>query len=125
MEEDKRRCVRLNIELPASFKVHKSQEHISHASSLDVSALGLRLLTREPLEKGQIFPIRIILPDQQRLTLTVEVVWAKREEASITEDYLAGVRIVTGKQPEDETKYVKFFAKEFLNQQKPPAPEKG
>ena len=49
---DKRRCHRLNIELPAILTI-EGEKCGNVATIIDVSAKGVRLLTNEQLVRGQ------------------------------------------------------------------------
>ena len=117
---DKRRCHRLHIELPATFKISEKDEEISLGTTLDVSALGLCLLTKEVLKVGQELALQLILPRGEKIRLQVKVVWVKETDFyGIEDEFMAGIKILEPFRA-DEVKFIKFFVKELLKS--PPLP---
>jgi len=110
---DKRRCHRLKVELPASFKASDEHKNLSIASTIDVSAIGICLISKEKLAVGQELPLHVTLPDDRRLTLNVKVIWVKEEIVSDINEYKMGIKINDGMKA-DEKKFVKFVAKEMI-----------
>jgi len=106
--KERRRCYRLQMELPVSFRASKYQRHISLGLTQNISATGLCFLTTQGVEVGQELKLDIQIPPEQKLTLTTEVVWV-RETGYISRDYYIGVRL---KEPVDEDahQYVRFCA---------------
>ncbi|MFA5088749.1 MAG: PilZ domain-containing protein [Candidatus Omnitrophota bacterium] len=110
---DKRRCHRLNVELPASFKISDAQKHVSLATILDISALGICLTSKERLVAGQELQLQVILPVNERIVLQAKVIWVKELIAYDVREYKVGIQIID-RVGTDEAKFIKFFADQFL-----------
>src|SRR3990167_4071698 len=113
-DADKRRAHRLKIELPASFKVTNAQKYISIGTTLDISAVGMCLKTREKLNVGQELAIQLKLPQGEKITLRAKVVWNKPMDFSPHSDLSIGIQLL-GPVGEDEKKFVRFYAQELFN----------
>ena len=112
--EEKRRCHRLHIELPASFVVPGSENNIATATILDLSAIGICFSSKEKLKVGQELSMQTMIPSEQRVTVKVKVVWVKEVQVLVSNEYRVGVKIVEP-MTADESKFVKFYAKKLLN----------
>ena len=111
---DKRRCHRLHIELPATFKASEKDDQISIGTTVDISALGVCLVTREALKIGQELAVQLILPGGDKTRIRVKVVWVKEKEYYDSgKEYLTGIKILEPMQA-DEARFIKYFVKEFL-----------
>ncbi len=119
MMQDKRRSYRLPVELPTSFKVFEEQSHISLGLINEISALGFSFSTKEFLSPGQELSMVVRFPDNQRLTLPVEVVWSRQEAFVDTPEYFVGVKLL---EPLNEQTsqyirlYVRYFFKAFMKE---------
>ncbi len=117
--DEKRRCFRFKLEVPAWFKnTRYQQKDLSIASTVNVSATGIALTTREPLEVGQQILMQVKLPPDERVIVRAEVVWVKDITRTFIPEYQVGLRLVEPMQYE-EGKFVKFCAQkmlEFFNQ---------
>lgn len=121
MSLEQRRCFRFKMELPAWFRNSRSQKDLSLATTLDVSATGMCLATREALEVGQEILMQVKLPPEDRVIIRTRVVWVREIAGTMVREYQVGLRLVEPMQYE-EGKFVKFFAKkmlDFWHQQKP------
>ena len=120
--EEKRRVLRFKLEVPAWFKNTKyKNKDLSIASTMNVSATGIALITREALEVGQQVLMQVKLPPDERVIVRAEVVWVRDITRTFIPEYQVGLRLVEPMQYE-ESKFVKFCAKkmlEFYNQEHP------
>ncbi len=111
---EKRTTHRLDINLPAFFEIPEAQDHITIATTLNISATGLRLLTKKRLEVGQELPLQINLSHEQTITIHVRVVWVKESYSNTTREYLMGIKIKDSMQA-DESKFVRFYAEKLMD----------
>lgn len=119
--QEKRRCHRIGIELPASYQASQAFRSISIATTLDISATGLCLLTREPLLVGQEIALQITLPVEGRIIVNVRVIWVKEIYTAMTTEFQIGLQIIEPMRA-DERAFVRFYAKQ-LRISRPPRPE--
>lgn len=115
--QEKRRCFRFSIALPAWYRKTKKGS-FTNAVTLDVSATGICFVSEEELDPGQGLVIKIILPPNQKILLNTRVIWVKSLFGSGCHEYRVGVKII---EPVhfDESKFVKFCAKLMLDLFKP------
>ncbi len=116
-----RRSVRLPIEIPATFKLYQFQQHISIGTTINISALGICLKTKEKLDPGQKLYIKLKLPSGEDANIQTVVMWRKEMDFSAATDYSIGIKIVDELKP-DEQKFIKYYVAEFL---KAPKEQKG
>ena len=77
MGEESRRFIRINVKLMAFLKVLETGK-VQRALTKDLSGVGLRLVTEQPLNPGTPLEVEVPLPDRGApLTFTAEVVWSK------------------------------------------------
>ncbi len=114
--QDRRRCHRIDAELPIAFRASRYQRHISVGLTQNVSATGLCFLSTQGVDVGQDLSLEIQIPPGDKLNLNTTVVWV-RETGYISRDYLIGVRL---REPvdEDARKFIRFCARE-LSRSKP------
>lgn len=110
---ENRRAHRLRIEIPATFKISKSQEHISIATTVDVSALGLCLQTKETLRAGQELTLTLKLSSAEKVNLNAVVVWFRTADFSLGGEYTAGIKL-TESPKEEEVKFIKFYVSKLM-----------
>ena len=105
---ERRRCHRMDIELPLSFKAMKIQRHISVGLTVNISAVGLCFQTTENLITGQPLTLTVQLPSEEKVDLNTQIMWV-RESGYISRDYFVGVKI---QEPlnDDAKTFVKFCA---------------
>lgn len=115
--QEKRRVHRLNIDLPVTFKQSGGQQHISIGATLNVSAIGLCLRTKEELEIGDKLFVTVQLPGGRNLVIDGEVMWVRELDFFKHKDYAVGFKIRDNMKM-NEADFVKFFAKEFLSSYK-------
>jgi Tfp pilus assembly protein PilZ len=111
---DKRRCLRHKIEVPAWFKNTRYQKDLSLATTINISATGICLTTREPLEAGQEVLMQVKLPPDERVIINTRVVWIQEIMGLTVREYLVGLRLVEPMQFE-EKKFVQFCARKMLD----------
>ena len=107
-DNDKRRCLRFRIELPAWYtRPHRQDE--GAAVTLDISATGACFISPDPLDVGRVLVMRIKLPHNEIVRIKVKVIWVKALFGSGADEYRIGVRII---EPVafDEAKFVRFCA---------------
>ncbi|MCX5681341.1 MAG: PilZ domain-containing protein [Candidatus Omnitrophica bacterium] len=109
---ERRHCYRLKIELPAKIQAIGKDTGRSVAVTVDVSALGFRILTNESLIVDQEISMQICI-NNETLDLRVKVVWISEEEISGEKRYTVGVKILETP-AQNELKFVRFFAKKLL-----------
>ncbi len=119
MRSEKRRCQRLKIEIPVSICANSQgasdpepNAQFSVATALDLSGLGFRILTNESLVSGKEIFIRAHLANEI-LNLKAKVMWIHENNSPDGEKYLAGIKILDTP-VHDESKFIKFFAKQLL-----------
>lgn len=110
---DKRRAHRLKIEIPATLKRTRDQAHISIATTLDISAMGLCLRVKERLQMGDQVIIQLQLSDRQTATLNAKVVWVKDDEFLMGPDFIVGIKITQSLKTE-EIKFIQFYVKKLF-----------
>ncbi len=113
---DKRRCHRLKVELPVSFPSPLNQEEIVLAATMDISATGICLVTKEPLEIGQELAVQVELPTGKRPVIHVIVIRVEEmigmEVMGGFKEYKIGFKI-TGPVAEDESVFVRYYAEKL------------
>ena len=106
---EKRRCHRVNIELPVCFELLGA---MYLAKTVDISATGLCILSRQELKIGDKVTVQVTLPGLARVILDVKVIWVRTKGASLIDEYRMGLQIVkTAKS--DQEKYVRFYARQL------------
>lgn len=113
MTNEHRRSHRIKIELPASFKASKTQNHSSVASVLDISATGICITTRDALDLGQELSIQVRLPSDEKLTVKAKVVWVKENIVLNDREYCMGIKLLEPMN-EDEAKFVRFYVSKLF-----------
>ena len=106
---EQRRCHRLSIELLVSFE---SMGAVHIAKTNDISATGLCILTRENLKIGKILPIRLTLPQGQKISLQVKIIWINEIPLGSISEYKVGLQIISSNRSEEE-KFVQFYAQQL------------
>ena len=77
MQEERRRVIRVNMKLITFIKVLETGK-VQRSLTKDLSGVGLRLVTEQPLSPGTPLEVEMKLPDREGpLTFTAEVVWSK------------------------------------------------
>ncbi|MFA5259960.1 MAG: PilZ domain-containing protein [Candidatus Omnitrophota bacterium] len=113
---DKRRCHRLKVELPVSFPSPQNKEEMVLAATMDISATGICLVTKEPLEIGQELAIQVELPTGQRPVIHVNVIRVEEMIEMVSmggyKEYKIGFKI-TGPVEEDESIFVRYYAEKL------------
>lgn len=109
---DKRRCQRLNIKLQATIKAIDQEAGLSIATTVDLSGLGFRIATKKELTVGQEISIQVSV-DHQHINLRAKVMWIEKNNLSPEKDSVVGVKILDTP-VHDESKFIKFFAKQLL-----------
>ena len=116
---DQRRTHRLPIELAVTFHPLDQEDIVAFATTMDISATGLSLLTKEPLAKGQKLKLQLELPRQKRITIHGEVVRVeeKKEMGFLggLNEFKIGIKIVDPIWG-DEAAYVRFVAEKMKEQ---------
>lgn len=112
--DDKRRCHRLNLQLPVSFRKLDDQQHLSMGSTLDVSALGMRMSSKEELRKGQVLDLYIGLSSVEKIKIHTRVIWVEEKDIFGSKEYLVGLKIIDSMKF-DEKKFIKYFSGKFLD----------
>ena len=109
--QDRRRCYRLDTQLPVTFQASKFQQHVSVGISQNISATGLCFTSTDRVDKGQDLVLEVRLPPGEKVKLNTEVVWV-RDAGTISRDYLIGVRL---KEPVDDNarKFIRFCARKM------------
>jgi len=109
----------LKIEIPVSICADSQgasdpepNAQFSVATALDLSGLGFRILTNESLVSGKEIFIRAHLANEI-LNLKAKVMWIHENNSPDGEKYLAGIKILDTP-VHDESKFIKFFAKQLL-----------
>ena len=113
MGQENRRVQRLEIALSLSFKVVPTQQYVSLATTVNISATGLCFVTKEKLHPGQDLIVQVTLSKFENVILPIQVVWVKEQFTFMQEEYAVGVKVKDSVDP-DVAKFVKFFANSFL-----------
>ncbi len=110
--DEKRRTHRLNIQLPARYRVAHPDMEFTDAVILNINVKGVCLIIDEELKLGTEVEIQVDLPDQSPLILTAHVIWVKASENQ--NEYATGVQVLDT-MSEDASKFVRFYAAKLLN----------
>lgn len=111
---DKRRSFRLKVEMPVSFKAHPDLGYVSLGMVNEVSALGFSMTTKEFLSPGVEMPVLMRLPDEQRLTIPVRVIWARQLSDEDVPEYFVGAKIQEPITPET-SEFIRYYVRYFLS----------
>ncbi len=77
MGEERRRFIRVDMKLVTFLKVVETGK-VQRSLTKDLSGVGLRLVTEQPLSPGTPLEVEMKLPDfDAPLTFTAEVVWSR------------------------------------------------
>ncbi len=106
--QDKRDSKRLDIHLTAIFRAPDVDDGICFASTVDLSASGLCLLTKVKLNQGQKWPFELVLPTDERILLKTEIVWIEEWDVLVSTEYKAGVKLTDAITP-TIARYAKFY----------------
>ena len=113
---DKRRCHRLKVELPVCFPSPLNNEEMVLAATMDISATGICLVTKEPLDVGQELAIQVELPTGEKPVIHVHVIRVEEMIEMVAlggfKEYKIGFKI-TGPVEEDESVFVKYYAEKL------------
>jgi len=118
---EQRQALRIGMELPASFEIDDGkEENLAIATTLNISAGGLCINTKQILSVGQKLLLRVGLMDllstdqkekvnkkSGAVALKVQVVWVKSFDVLVVEEYKVGIRLLDS-HGEDAQKFVKF-----------------
>jgi len=110
---DKRRSFRLDFEITATFKADQRQDHLSTSTTLNVSAVGLCMICKDSLTKGQEIMLTMRLPNEEKVEFDVKVIWIKEEFTIKGKEYTTGVKIIENNMP-GAAKFVKYYASQFM-----------
>jgi hypothetical protein len=99
-----------------SFAAPEDKEHVVLAATLDISATGIGLLTKEPLKAGQELTLRVDLPTGETPTVGAEVIRVEKMQqlgqlGGINE-YKIGLKL-SGPVHPDESVFVKYYAEKL------------
>lgn len=106
--QDKRDSKRLDLSLPAIFRTPDADDGICFASTVNLSAGGLCLLTKVKLKSGQKWPLELVLPTDERILLKTEIVWIEEWDVLVSTEYKAGVKLTDAITP-TIARYAKFY----------------
>ncbi len=113
MTPERRTTYRLNIELPAFVEIPGSPQNVSLATTLNISATGVCLLSKHRFDVGQELFLKINLPTKEKLTIHVQIVWFKETIAFNGREYMSGIKIIDAMKF-DEAKLVRFYADQLI-----------
>lgn len=99
----------MKLDIPVTIKGGLLHGKESTAAVLDVSALGLCLVTDKELRPGQKISVRVQFPTGQTATVQCEVVWVHERNKV----YKIGIRLVDKLQDEAK-KFIMYFVSEFI-----------
>lgn len=86
MSQERRRFQRVPETFPAQCRRSRSGEPWQEIQSLDISAGGLRFVSRLPFEQGEPLDFEMTLPaTNQELKVSGAVVWTKFQAAGVVE----------------------------------------
>jgi hypothetical protein len=84
MSQERRRSVRLNVQVPATIKRPDAAE-TQRVVILDISGHGMRLATEAALEPGTPLVVEVKLPNLRApVAARVKVLWSRPAEAGVT-----------------------------------------
>jgi hypothetical protein len=110
--QDKRRSHRLDIKLPATVSFLEKRGQVEFATTINVSATGIRILMKEKIEKQQKLIVTLRLPAEGNIVVHAEVVWVKEVSLYGHTEYQAGIKL-DDSMPADESKFVRYYAREL------------
>lgn len=114
MSIDKRRCHRFQLELPVCFHPASHPADLAEATTLNISAMGICMATREPLISGEEILIYLQLPSCEDVQVLTRVIWTRENSHDPVHAFRVGLKIIEPFRF-DEAKFVKFFATQMVN----------
>lgn len=108
--EERRSYRRFNIALPIQYKFAAFQDGMTKASTLDVSANGLRFRVKDRPGVDEEVHLLITLPGGRTVMLAAKVVWCQTADR---EDYEIGLRI-SDTRSEDGKAFMDFYSQQML-----------
>ena len=111
---EKRRYHRMEVGIPVSFELDEAKSLIM-STTLDISATGLSLILKEPLEVGRLLALTVCVDNDRMLKISARVVRIKEIKKTGEKEYLAGLKIID-KMDQDEIEFVRFVAKQMIEQ---------
>ena len=110
MSEEKRKYKRVDIELPALYKIAGSSTSLK-ATIVNISPEGLRFLSSVEIVIGVEVDLKVQLEENNNVSLSTRVVWA--EYLQEKKQYGNGVKIINV-DDEDEQRFIKFYCQKVL-----------
>lgn len=108
--DERRSYRRFNIALPIQYKFAAFQDGMTKASTLDVSANGLRFRVKDRPGVDEEVHLLISLPNGKPVMLAAKVVWC---QAADRDDYEIGLRLSDTKS-EDGKAFMDFYSQQLL-----------
>ncbi|MCA9405475.1 MAG: PilZ domain-containing protein [Candidatus Omnitrophica bacterium] len=110
MYEEKRKYKRVDIELPALYRIKGSDMSLK-ATIVNISPEGLQFLTQGEIDIGTEVELKVQLHEKNNVSLNTRVVWAEYIEAK--KFYGNGVKIINV-DDDDEQRFIKFYCQKVL-----------
>ena len=107
---DKRTYPRFSVQLGAQYRALHSPADPLRVAIMDIAAEGMRFLSEDLFDVGQILELHINLDSDEKITFKVEVIWLTRAEGG----YNTGVRIVDGARG-DQARFIRFYCEKMLS----------
>ncbi len=108
--QERRSYQRFDVQIPVEYKFAAFQDQTTQASSLDISANGLRFRIKERPMIGDEVHLTVDLPAQQKIKLAAKVVWSKAIE---NDEYDIGVKLADTKSKDGKI-FMDFYAQQLL-----------
>ena len=112
---EKRVYQRLPVQMAASYGMPEAKELIQKATVVNISGGGFCFISAQALEPGTQIRLRVEVRRHERVTIDVETVWSKKDQA--LGKYQVGVKIVSN-EGEDFEKFLSFYCEQVKQTQK-------
>jgi CheY-like chemotaxis protein len=108
---EKRTYPRFSVQLGAQYRTLRSPADPLRVTVMDIAAEGMRFVSEELFDIGQILELHVNLGTEERITFKVEVMWLTRAENG---GYNIGVKIVDGARG-DQARFIRYYCEKMLS----------
>src|SRR6185436_287470 len=102
---EKRNYPRFSVQLGAQYRTVRSPEEPLKITVMDIGAEGMRFLSDELFDIGQVLELHVTLNTDEKIFFKAEVMWLTRAQEG---KYNIGVKIVDGARG-DQAKFIRYY----------------
>jgi CheY-like chemotaxis protein len=107
---EKRTYPRFSVQLGAQYRTLRSPADPLRVTVMDISAEGMRFLSQDLFDIGQVLELHVALDSDDKMTFKVEVMWITRAEEG---GYSTGVKIVDSARG-DQARFIRYYCEKML-----------